>query len=264
MEPRPTMIRAGGADFSVLSRQSGGDLVFMVHGLGCAKECFAAAFARPELSSYSLIAMDLPGHGGSPLSVDFDSDMASHAEALRALVGVVPHERLHIVAHSLGGAPTLLMLDDGGLRPCNYISVEGNLVASDCGLVSRRAAAVDEATFVAEKWPRLLDRIGASDDPMLRQWGAWMQRVDPTAFYRCSVSLCDWSDSSRLLAVYRALTCSRTYMCGALSKVPETLAALGGERVIEIPDCGHFPMAEVPDVFYPLLAEIVADATRVA
>jgi pimeloyl-ACP methyl ester carboxylesterase len=259
MEPRPTVIRAGGADFSVLRRNSGSALIFMVHGLGCAKECFSGAFACPELSSFSLIAMDLLGHGGSPLPSGFDSDMAIHAEGLRALVGSVPHERLHIVAHSLGGAPTLLMLDDGSLRPSSYISIEGNLVASDCGLVSRRAAGVDEATFVKEKWPRLLDRISGSGDPMLRQWGAWMQRVDPNAFYRCSVSLCNWSDGSRLLAIYRELTCPRTYICGALSKVTETLAALGGERVIEIPDCGHFPMLEIPGVFYPLLAQLLLE-----
>lgn len=227
----------------------------MVHGLGCAKECFAGAFERPELEPYGLLAVDLPGHGGSPVADGFDGDMASHADVLRRLLLNVRYRWLHIVAHSLGGAPTLLMLDNGALRPASYVSVEGNLVASDCGLVSRRAASTDEATFVTEKWVRLLNRIGESEDASLRQWGAWMTRADPAAFHRCSMSLCTWSDSGKLLGIYRGLQCPKAYVCGSESKVPETLAALGGETVIEIPGCGHFPMIEMPDRFYPLLAD---------
>jgi pimeloyl-ACP methyl ester carboxylesterase len=29
--------------------------------------------------------------------------------------------------------------------------------------------------------------------------------------------------------------------------------------VIEIPDCGHFPMLEIPGVFYPLLAQLLLE-----
>ncbi|MPZ31046.1 MAG: hypothetical protein GEV13_08625 [Rhodospirillales bacterium] len=83
-----------------------------------------------------------------------------------------------------------------------------------------------------------------------------MQRVDPAAF------LCVWSDGGRLLAIYRVLNCRRAYVCGALSKVPETLAALGGEHVVEIPACGHFPMVEMPEVFYPLLADLISLAPK--
>ena len=255
-EVRKRNMAVAGGDISVLNRRAGDDLILFVHGLGCVKECFLDAWAIDSLADYSLLAPDLPGNGDSP-AAGFSCTMEDYGKVLTELLGAYSYTRLHVVAHSMGGAPALLLARDRNLPLVTFVCVEGNLVSSDCGLVSRRAAATPEAAFLGGKFARLRARVAASDEPGLRLWGPWLARSDPRAFHRCCRSLVDWSDGGDLLRIYRALPVSRFYVCGAWSKVPQTLARLAGEDVTEIPDCGHFPMNERPEIFYSLIAQIL-------
>ena len=244
-------------DVRALYRESGDDLILFVHGLGCRGEQFAPAWAREGLRACSLLAPDLPGHGDSIAPDDFPHRMEDHAAVLRNLLGQVSFRRLHMVAHSLGGAPALLLFEPGDLPLASFTCVEGNLVASDCGLLSRRTTEMTEQEVIEKRFPKLLSRVADDQDWDVRLWRPWLARTDPRAFYRMASSVVSWSDSGRLLWMFRGLPVPRPYVCGSRSKAPGTMAYLTGEQVTEIPDCGHFPMNEKPDAFYGLLEETV-------
>ncbi len=249
-----TVMRVGGLTLAALERRAGPDLVLFVHGLGCTKESFAGAWEAPELSACSLLAVDLPGNGASPRPEGFACTMEGYADVLRDAVAAFPCRRLHVVAHSMGGAVGLLLAQGGGLPLASFVNVEGNLVAEDCGMMSRRSAGFPVAAFVDAKFPKLLAVTAESDDPDLRRWSAWAARCDPRAFHESCVSLVAWSDSGRLLDVFLGLAVPKVYVYGVRSANDAVLRRLGGVDCIAIPDCGHFIMTEQPAAFHDLVA----------
>lgn len=236
------------------------DLVLFLHGLGCVKESFAAAWETAALESFSLLAPDLPGSGDSPATEGFPCRMEDYADAVRALLDDYDFERLHIVAHSMGGAVGLLLAERGDLALASFVNVEGNLTGDDCGMVSRRAAQTPAGPFVAEKFPRLVARAGAAADPGTRRWAEWLGRTDARAFHRAAASLVEWSDGGRLLALFAALDVPKAYVYGQASANPAVLARLDAIRRIEIADAGHFVMADQPAAFLAAVARTVAPA----
>jgi len=243
-----------------LERRAGSDLLLMVHGLGVAKECFEGAWAAPELQGCSLLAPDLPGHGESSLPQGLACDMETCAAVLAALLATRSFERLHLVAHSMGGAPALLLLRDGSLPLASFTDVEGNLVAEDCGILSRRSAELPWEEFRDRKFPRLLAAFARSPDPTIQRWAIWARSCDPRAFHQACLSVVAWSDGGQLLDIFLNLPARLRYVAGARSAVPEVLACLESVPCEVLPDTGHDVMNERPERFWPLVADLVRDA----
>jgi pimeloyl-ACP methyl ester carboxylesterase len=165
------------------------------------------------------------------------------------------------VTHSLGGAVGLLLADRTPIPLASFVNVEANLIAADCALLSRRSAEMDLELFRGEKFARLKARARASDDPGLRAWAGWAEACTAEAFHASAKSLVAWSDSGRLLEMYRALTVPTLYVYGARSAIPEVLAAVEGMATHEVADCGHFVMLERPAELAAVLGEVVARAS---
>ena len=250
------------SSLSVLHRRAGPDLVLWVHGLGAAKGCFDGAWDCADLDGLSLLAPDLPGHGASPAPPGFSGGMEDLATALAAALAQQSFERLHIVAHSMGGAPALLLAELLGPRLASFTNVEGNLVAEDCGILSRRTAGMPLARFRDEKFSRLVAAAARSDDPSMRRWATWATHCDPQAFHQACVSVVRWSDSGRLLETFLNLAIPTLYVCGARSAIPAVLERLHDVPTIELPDTGHDVMNERPELFYPRVAELIRSCGR--
>lgn len=254
---RTIHVSGGRSSVSVRERIDGPDLVLFIHGIGCVKESFDGAWEAEGLSGYSLLAPDLPGHGRSPLADGFPCTMENYAAMLRELIGHYRFQRLHVVAHSLGGAPGLVLVRSTELPLASFTNIEGNLVAEDCSMLSRRAAASPFETFRDANLRKLLSAARESADPGLRLWAEWAQSSHPRAIHQCSISLVEWTDGGRLLDIYRGLAVPRLYVYGERSANPAALGAISDLEVKEIPDCGHFVMNERPEVFYPMLARFI-------
>lgn len=247
---------------AVLSREGKDDLLVLLHGLGCVKESFAALWDAPDLAGCGLYAPDLPGHGAShnlaPETWTMQGMAACVSEALnRAATG---YDRIHLVAHSMGGAVGLLLAEQSGLPLASFINVEGNLVAEDCGLLSRRTAEMDLAMFVGGKFETLKERARGSDDPVVRKWAGWMDTCAADAFHATSRSLVEWSDCGRLLGIYLGLAAPTTYIFGEHSANPDVLAHLENAQTRMIAGCGHFPMIEMPGKFTALIRQAIASS----
>lgn len=243
-----------------LSRQGNEDVVLFLHGIGCVKENFAAFWDAPEFEGMALLAPDLPGHGEShdmPLEGSTIERMAvAVRDLLRDRAGEARH--LHIVAHSMGGAVGLLLTEQTPIELASFINVEGNLVATDCGLLSRRTAEADPKLFRDEKFARMKARAREADDPVTRAWAEWVEPCPAEMFHNTARSLVDWSDGGRLLEIFRALPVPKAYVYGQHSANPDVLARLEGIPQHRIADCGHFVMFEKPSELAHIVREVIS------
>ncbi len=245
---------------ATLSREAGKDLVLFLHGFGCVKENFAAFWEAPEFAGLALLAPDLPGHGASQGLPPESATMEGMAAVLFDLVEaqVRDRRRLHVVAHSMGGAAGLLLAKRPPVPLASFVSLEGNLVAEDCGMLSRRTAEMDLKLFKDAKFDRLKARAREADDPALCDWAGWVAACPAEAFHASARSLVEWSDGGQLLDIFRALTVPKAYVYGEESANPDVLAHLEAIRQVPIADCGHFVMVEKPTELARVVWEVIS------
>jgi pimeloyl-ACP methyl ester carboxylesterase len=248
--PVEQAFRVDGVTVSSYYRSGEETLVFL-HGLGCAKESALGAFQAPRLDGFGLCAIDLPGHGASTVAGDRPVTVEFCAEVIDAVLAEVGGP-VTLVGHSLGAAVGLL----SRTRFRRFISVEGNLVAADCGVVSRRIAGQSPAAFRATGFTDLLAELTRPDAATPAEWGRWFARCDPAALHQVASSLVSLSDSGRLLTRYLGLR-RQTYVYGDSASRPDhALSVLAGTRTRGIPGSGHFPMLDNAARFHALIAEI--------
>ena len=104
----PRDIDAGGKRLRVLDI-GGGDAtpVVLVHGFGA--DLNAWMFTQPVLAEgRRVVALDLPGHGGSVKQIGA-GDAEAFAATVREALVALGLDRIHLVGHSMGGAITLTM-----------------------------------------------------------------------------------------------------------------------------------------------------------
>lgn len=247
-----------------LSRGGAGDVVLFLHGLGCVKENFVPVWNAGDFDGLTLLAPDLPGHGASHGGQPSDWTVQGMAGCVADLLGeqALQNRPVHLVVHSMGGAVGLLLAQNPEIRIASFTNVEGNLIASDCGLLSRRTADMELDVFVGGKFEKLKANALRSEDPIVRQWAGWMDTCDAEGLHTCARSVVEWSDSGRLLEMFLKLNVPRAYVYGDASANPDVLARLGTVQTHEIADCGHFVMSEQPAELARVIGHAVAQARR--
>lgn len=255
MEVRTTTIEHRGRPMRLAAagRRAGPELLFFVHGLGCAKESFRDAWARDELAGASLLAYDQPGFGDSerPSHPTFGHTLAEHAEVAAAVLekelqGWATPPRIHLVAHSLGGAIALLLPDEILGSLASFVNLEGNLIGADCGWVSRRAISVPLEEFRERLFPAIRKEAEGMGEGRFS-----LDRAQPEAFYRVAESLVAFSDSEEPLRRFRALGGRKVYVYGDENREVETVGRVQPWcETVEIPAASHFLMNDNPAAFY--------------
>jgi pyruvate dehydrogenase E2 component (dihydrolipoamide acetyltransferase) len=82
--------------------ESGGVPLLLVHGFGADLNTWM--FTQPALAAgRRVVALDLPGHGGSAKDVG-GGDAEGLTDAVEGALGALGIERVHLVGHSMGGA----------------------------------------------------------------------------------------------------------------------------------------------------------------
>ena len=246
---------------AALHREGSADLIVCLHGLGCVKENFGCLWDEARLGRAALWAPDLPGCGRSAHLPPDACTMEAMADAVAADIEQIGQgARVHLVLHSMGGAVGLLVAQRLTDRLGAVINVEGNLVADDCGLLSRRTAGFSLEEFASGRFDRLKARASQSDDPMVRAWANWMNDWSPEGFHTAAHSLVEWSDGAGLLDIYLSLPVPTLYVYGEKSANPDVLKHLDAVPKRRIDGCGHFPMVEAPAQFARIVGDMVTAA----
>jgi pimeloyl-ACP methyl ester carboxylesterase len=141
-----------------------------------------------------------------------------------------------------------------------FVSIEGNLVGQDCGLVSRGTAELPLAEFVDTSYPAFLTSLAGSPHADHRAWAGWYAQADPVAVHRAAASLVEWSDSGKLLDLFTSQPRPAYVHGGDSDDLGYLLPLLRGVRVYSIPRSRHFPMVDNPPAFW----DAVTDAITVA
>jgi pimeloyl-ACP methyl ester carboxylesterase len=237
-------------------RRAGPDVIVLLHGLGCTKNSFTDIAALPEFADFTTCAFDLPGHGLSPAAPGDAHSLQTYADITNLVVERLSPTRLFLVGHSMGGAIGLIATQEmTGLD--GFVSIEGNLVGEDCGLVSRQTANLPREEFVRHGYSSFLRRIRSSQDDDLQQWAKWYATCAPSAIHDSSRSLVEWSDSGKLLDLFRSLG-SSSYVYGDHGdRFGHLLPLLPPRDTFVIPDSDHFPMVDNPTALYATLSHII-------
>lgn len=240
-------------DIAVNHRLNGDDLVLFVHGLGCSRETFQSLWQAPGFERCSLLVPDLLGFGDSEKPTAFSYTMEDQARIVAAMLERFSFKRLHLVAHSLGGAVALLLPEKLLAVTTSFVNVEGNLVPEDCGLVSRRTINVSFEEFESHYFPYFKTQF---NDPAKHH--VYLEQTTAHAFYESSSSLVAWTDSGELLEKFLALPCKKVYFHGERNSGLEAIKHLGEIPTLSIAESGHFMMNENAGAFYERLAEFLA------
>lgn len=244
-----------GRSFTVAAKyREGADLwlVFLT-GLGCPKESFDDAFGAEPLADYSLLAIDFVGFGDSDKPDDFTYTMEDQAETVRLVIEQFNPGKVVLVGHSMGGAIGLLLAERLDSL-AGFINLEGNLLPEDAGIASRRIAAQPEADFIKSGFSAFLRGLQESEDAALRKWATWFEKSSKVAVHRSCTSLVEWSDSGKLLAIFKKLP-QKAYIYGDRTDSSHVLPKLQDVGIVAIANSGHFMMVDNPGDTYHAIGD---------
>ena len=187
--------------------------VFCIHGLGSSKASFAALNQTSLARNNRIIAMDLAGFG-ERWADPVDSDpITRSAEALAREVETIGGQNATLVGHSLGGAVVLLAAKMVAGQVWGIASIEGNLIAEDCGMSRRLAVAGTIAACTAIK-SKAMSEAERSENSGVGDWARDVSNVSPATLQMYSRELVALSDSGELLRQFRAERCRKLYLYG--------------------------------------------------
>lgn len=244
-------------NLSTKFRNSNNELIFLIHGLGCSKESFEHIWDCSLFQDYSILTVDLVGFGSSSKPNDFSYTIEEQAEICKLLLDKFEHPKIHIVAHSMGGAVGLLLVKNLKNRLITFINVEGNLVGEDCRYVSKRAISFPLQDFKNTKFHKMKSACKASEDFGSKFWGEMLENTDPLGFYKSAQSLVKWSESTDLLRMFNNLELKKAYIYGDKNSQMDAVKQLTSIKKVSISNSGHFVMNENPDEFYKTLYTIL-------
>ncbi|MBV7276014.1 alpha/beta hydrolase [Clostridium thailandense] len=244
-------------EISTKFRNGNDELIMFIHGLGCSKNSFEHVWDSSEFENYSLLTFDLVGYGDSSKPMDFSYDMEEQAELCNLLLNQFQYDKIHIVAHSMGGAIGLLLAERIKDRLASFISVEGNLIGDDCGIVSRKTVGYSFEEFQNKLFDKLIMSSRLSEDLSSKLWGEMLAKCNSSAFYKSAQSLVEWSDSNKLLSLFIDLKVNKKYIYGDKNSQMDVLKMLKDIERISISSSGHFIMSDNPYEFYKKLYNIM-------
>lgn len=256
-----------------------GPVVLLIHGVGGSFENWQAVI-EPLAHRYTVVAPDLPGHGGSAPGAG-DYSIGALAASLRDLVNTLGHESATLVGHSLGGgvamqfayqfpelSERLVLISSGGLGP-------------EVSLVLRAAAMPGSDLFIAAT-ARAASTAGGA---VGRGLGVLGLRPSPDVAAVASgyASLRDAHRRAAFLATVRSVISSRgqrvdasdrLYLAGRMPVLimwgerdpiipvlhgKRAHEAIPGSRLEIFAGVGHLPQLEVPARFVAALQRFLEE-----
>jgi pimeloyl-ACP methyl ester carboxylesterase len=254
------------------SRSGAGPPLVLLHALGSSRAAWDPVVRRLA-ERFDVIAVDLPGCGGSPpLPPGDEPHPARLAAAVAELLDDLQLDRPHVAGNSLGG---WIALELASLRPVSSLTL-----LAPAGLWRRGAPRYCLVTLRATRWASrhaagVLSRLVAYRPGrilVLGQSHGRPTRVTPDQARAAIRTLGTAPGFDAALAA----TVHRHYAAGAALGTPVTVAFGSrdlvtlprqsrhlellppGTRSAELPGCGHVPMSDDPSAVVALIRAGVA------
>ncbi len=255
-----------------------GPTVLLIHGIGGDWRTW-----EPVLDGlarhHHVVAVDLPGHGGSAKGAG-DYSLGALASALRDLGGALGIERATVVGHSLGGGVAMQFSYQFPERCERLVLVSSGGLGPDVGLALRAATLPGSELFLSLTAPaaRSLINLAASAGRALR-----LRPASDAEFYaRTFAALADPDTRAAFLGTLRGVVGARGQLVDArdrlyLAQHMPTLIVWGerdgilpvdhghaaqdampGSRLEIFEDTGHLPQLDDPGRFIAVIEDFMA------
>lgn len=234
--------------------------LLLTHGFAATSQMFAGNVAALAQNHF-VISWDLRGHGGS--GAPDDPSLYSVALVLDDMLALFDHldvPRATLVGHSVGG---FLSLE---FALAHRDRVDG-LVLVDTGPGFRRDEARDEWNAMAERYATSLTERGLSGIPPGAELSAGAHRT-ATGLIHFARGVLTQRDASVLNGLpsidVPTLVIVGAQDAGFISGAEYMAAKIPEARLVVVPDAGHAPNIDQPDVFDRRVQEFLAanDAAR--
>jgi len=260
-------------DIAYLQAGERGPVVVMLHGWGAFKELWWNTLRRLG-RDHRCYALDLPGHGDSPLHRR--DSIRELADVVGAFCDSLDLREIALIGHSMGGAVAIALV----LRRPDLVR---RLILVDAAVDAYQMPKFARTYLLpASGWAvfrlvllvaRILRPIGARvpDNhrggwvrPWLRR-GAYMVRSDPDALYRTYRALFRARAGRRLVRIHiPTLVVSGQFDTLVPREHSRRLARrIPHARFVEIPGALHNPMDERPRAFEQAVRAFLADGREI-
>ena len=224
-----------------------GPTLLLIHGIGGdwrTWEPVLDGLAR----NHHVVAVDLPGHGGSAKGPG-DYSLGALASALRDLGGALGLERATVIGHSLGGGIAMQFAYQFPERCERLVLVSSGGLGPDVGLVLRLATLPGSELFLSLTAPaarRLVDLAGSAGR-LLRLRAA----ADAEHYARAYTALAESESRAAFLGTLRGVVGTRGQLVDARDRLylaghMPTLIVWGERDGVLPVDHGHAAHEHIP------------------
>jgi pimeloyl-ACP methyl ester carboxylesterase len=277
MTLKPSTMRIHGRDVAYID-EGDGPVLLLIHGIGGDWTTWDPVLA-PLADAYRVIAVDLPGHGGSAKGAG-DYSLGGLANVLRDLTGALQIPRATLIGHSLGGGVAMQFSYQYPERTERLVLVSSGGLGPDVGVLLRLATLPGSELFLSLTAPaaRSVLAKAASVGEVLRI----RPSADATFYGRAFTALAEPETRAAFLGTLRGVVSTRGQLVDARDRLylAETMPTLivWGERDAVIPvehaheaheampgsrlevfeDAGHLPQLDDPERFVAALEDFMA------
>lgn len=254
-------------------RRGRGSPLVLLHGIGHRWQAWEPVL-EPLAARHDVIAVDLPGFGGSPLVPGREYTMPGAVEIVAEVFAGLGLDRPHVAGNSLGAVLSIELASRGLVRSATALAPAGFWTARDrawalAALTALRASGRAPARVrSAAVRNRLLRLLAAS---MLFGRPARLTAETMLADLDCFVSSPGFDLVARAGRHYvyasPAPTVPVTVAWGSRDRIlwpsqaRRAAALLPAARHVTLPGCGHVPMGDDPDAVAELIIDTCARAT---
>lgn len=275
MSTTDKMIRTSHGSISVRDSGCNGMPVVLIHGPSCSKDVFVHQFDGSLAHEFRLLAIDLPGHGASSDAIcpEETYSISGYADAVIEVLEFHGIDQAVVVGSSLGGQIGLEMM-------ASFPGIAGVLLAGAAPLGKDAGSPVDGLRATAEiallaqrhldgeQAARLKEMLAADDADL--QVAASIARADGRArvMLMADIEAGNFTDGRELVETSMAPiavingACDRIVDHASVERLPAE--KLWDQTCRVLPNVGHMPFVEVPEIFNHLLKLFVRDAQRQA